>query len=59
MVSSGCLPESETKFSFINSVGSRLSTKPLHRYCPADVPPFVEVIDLYLIVRLWSCVFSH
>ena len=39
-------------------VGFRLSTQALHGYCPAQVTPFAEVIDLYLIVRLRSCVFQ-
>ena len=40
------------------SVGSRFSTPPSHGYCPAWVPPFVEVVDIrILIVRLWSPIF--
>ena len=42
----------------INSVGCRLQTQPSHGYCPALVPPLAEIIDLYIIVRLYSCVFQ-
>ena len=41
----------------IYSVISTLSSPPSHGYCSAQVP-FAEVIDLYPIVRLWSCVFQ-
>ena len=40
-------------------MGSRLSTQPSHGYCPAQVPPFAEVMYLYLTtVRLTGRVYS-
>ena len=27
------------------SMGSRFSARPSHRYCPAELPPFAEVVD--------------
>ena len=42
-----------------DGVGSRLSTTPSHGYCPAWVPPFADVRDLYIMMRLKSCVLQH
>ena len=39
-------------------VGSRFPTWRSHGYCPAEVPPFAEVVGYpTLVVRLWSPVF--
>ena len=41
-----------------NNVGFSLSTQPSHGYCPVQVPPFAEVIDLVLILQQYSCLFQ-